>query len=597
MNALAKITAASETRVFQIKKWLGINEHADGDTRLKMGEAAEMRNWRITDGGSLQIRPGSKTLLDLSAPIRGMWSGFVKGERIMVCAAGGKLYKLDPATETANELGTLTDAHTEFFGYSEKLYVLNGAEYKVWDGETLSDVDGYRPLVVTASVPSGGGTQLEQSNLLTGKKRARFSPDGTATVFTLPEKELISVDFVTDLASGESINAYTADLTAGTLTFDTAPEAVTNGLEVGYTAKNEGRALVCGMRFAEIYNGSTDNRVFLYGDGSNKCIYSGLDENGKPTAEYFPAMNELTAGEANTPITSLIRHFSRLLVFKSNSTYSVQYDTITLPDGTVTAGFYVTPVNRVIGNAAFGQVRLVENNPRSLHGEALYEWKSSNGYLTADERQAKHISERISTTLSQFDAESVYAFDDDLNQEYYLVQDGTALVQNYRQDAWYIYTNFPAVCMLSHNGELYYGTADGQIRHFSRDYRNDDLVPINAFWRSGSLAFDRDWQRKYSSVIWVAMMPESGARVIVSARSNRKSDYPDKVVAYGLAGFDRVDFNHWSFNTNRQAQVRRVRLKVKKHTYYQLIFESVSASATATIVGTDIQVRYSGNVK
>lgn len=594
---MARISAASETRVFQIKKWLGINEHADGDTRLKMGEAAEMRNWRITDGGSLQVRPGSKTFLAFGAPIRGMWSGYIKGEHSFVCAAGGKLYKIDPLAEIKTEIGTLTDAHTEFFGYSEKLYVLNGAEYKVYDGETLSDVDGYRPLVVTAAVPTGGGTLLEQSNLLTGKKRVRFSPDGEAKTFVLPEQEIVSVDFVTNLATGAGVDAYTADLTAGTVTFDAAPEAVTNGLEVGYTANNDGRETVLGMRFAEIYNGSTDNRVFLYGDGSNKLIYSGLDGNGQPTAEYFPAMNELSVGEANTPVTSIIRHFSRLLVFKSNSTYSVQYDSITLPDGSVTAGFYLTPVNRTIGNAAFGQVRLVENNPRSLHGKALYEWKSANGYLTADERQAKHISERISTTLSGFSLAGVYAFDDDVNQEYYLVQDGTALVQNYRQDAWYIYTNFPAVCMASHKGELFYGTEDGQIRHFSREYRNDDLAPIDAFWRSGSLAFDADWQRKYTSVLWVAMMPESGARVIVSARSNRKSDYPDKVVAYGLAGFDRVDFNHWSFSTNRQAQVRRVRLKVKKYTYYHLVFESLSASSTATIVGTDIQVRYSGNVK
>lgn len=594
---MAKITSASETRVFQIKKWLGINEHADGDTRLKMGEAAEMRNWRITDGGSLQVRPGSKTMLEFGSPVRGMWSGYVKGEHVMVCASGGRVWLIDPLGESKTDIGAIDDAHTEFFGYSEKLYMLNGTQYKAWDGETLADVEGYRPLVVTAAVPTGGGTLLEQSNLLTGKKRVRYSPDGEAKTFALPENELVSVDFVTNLASGESVAGYTADLAAGTITFDTAPEAVTNGLEVGYTAKNAGRETVTAMRFAEIYNGNTDNRVFLYGDGSNRVIYSGLDGNGQPTAEYFPAMNELSAGEANTPVTSLIRHFSRLLVFKSNSTYSVQYDTITLPDGSVTAGFYLTPVNRVIGNAAYGQVRLVENNPRSLHGKALYEWKSSNGYLTADERQAKHISERISTSLSEFELDSVYAFDDDVNQEYYLVQNGTALVQNYRQDAWYIYTNFPAVCMVSHKGELFYGTESGQIRHFSREYRNDDLSAISAFWRSGSLAFNADWQRKYSSVIWVAMMPESGARVVVTARSNRKSDYPDKVVAYGLAGFDRVDFNHWSFSTNRQAQVRRVRLKVKKATYYQLVFESNSASSTATIVGTDIQVRYSGNVK
>lgn len=212
MNALAKITAASETRVFQIKKWLGINEHADGDTRLKMGEAAEMRNWRITDGGSLQVRPGTNSLFTFDGPVRGMWSGNVDGEHVLVCAADGQLWKLDIDGEAKESIGILTDAHTEFFGYSEKLYMLNGVEYKSWDGEILQDVEGYRPLVVTAAVPTGGGTTLEQANKLTGAKRVRFSPDGTATVFQLPETDIASVDYVTDLANGESINAYTADL-------------------------------------------------------------------------------------------------------------------------------------------------------------------------------------------------------------------------------------------------------------------------------------------------------------------------------------------------------------------------------------------------
>lgn len=597
MIALAKISGNAATSVFQIKKWLGINEHADGDTRLKLGEAAEMRNWRITDGGSLQIRPGTKTLFDFDSPVRGMWSGNVKGKQLFVVAAAGKLWTLDMEAQSKTEIGELTDAHTEFFGYSEKLYVLNGTEYKVYDGETLTDVVGYRPLVVTAAVPTGGGTLLEGVNKLTGAKRVRYSPDGTSKEFVLPEKDVASVDFIKNLVSGEQIAQYTKDLEKGIVTFQNAPAAGTNTIEIGYTAKSNDRATVCKMKFAEIYNGATDNRVFLYGDGSNSCIYSDIDENGKPTAEYFPDLNVLAAGEANTPITGMIRHFSRLLVFKSNSTYSVQYSTLTLTDGTVTAGFYLTPVNRVIGNAAYGQVRLVENNPRTLHGKALYEWKSSNGYLTADERQAKHISERISTSLSGFDLTRVYAFDDDISQEYYLVYDGKALVQNYRQDAWYIYTDFPATCMIRHDGELYYATETGQLRHISREYRNDDTHNIDAFWRSGSLAFERDWQRKYSSVIWVAMMPETGARVTVSARSNVRSEYPDKVVSYGLATFTRVDFNHFSFGTNRQAQVQRVRLKVKKATYYQLVFESNSASATATIVGTDIQVRYSGNVK
>ena len=56
---MAKIQGFADERVFQIKKWLGLNENPGGDTKLKLGEAAVMRNFKITRDGNLQRRPGS----------------------------------------------------------------------------------------------------------------------------------------------------------------------------------------------------------------------------------------------------------------------------------------------------------------------------------------------------------------------------------------------------------------------------------------------------------------------------------------------------------------------------------------------------------
>jgi hypothetical protein len=139
-----------------------------------------------------------------------------------------------------------------------------------------------------------------------------------------------------------------------------------NTITVTYTKGNGAASEVKKMRCAELFNGATDNRVFLYGDGSNKTIYSGMNsDTGKPDAGYFPDLYEASIGEANTPITAMIRHYSRLLVFKSNSCWSLQYDLATLVSGEATPAFYVSPVNRQIGNAARGQVILLENNPLS----------------------------------------------------------------------------------------------------------------------------------------------------------------------------------------------------------------------------------------
>ena len=74
------------------------------------------------------------------------------------------------------------------------------------------------------------------------------------------------------------------------------------------------RAEVTSMHFSELYNGSLDSRVFLYGDGSNKTIYSGIDgDTGLATAEYFPDLYEAAIGDSNTPIIALVRHYARLM--------------------------------------------------------------------------------------------------------------------------------------------------------------------------------------------------------------------------------------------------------------------------------------------
>lgn len=694
---MAKIQGSADERVFQIKNWLGMNENPDGDTKLTLGEAAVMRNFKITRDGNLQRRPGSdmvKGLLqtytleedaegsvvrrDDSIPgqltmyptaeagedgfvvlsgdpvvvsydnngqyagyywrynyynvyrlvscqqneageylwtmkrvravsssanqkVAGLWSGNVKGQPCMVAACDGKLWKVHDGADFCKEaIGEIeTENEVFFFGYSEKLYILNGKTYKEWDGTTIRDVEGYRPVISVAVPPTGGGTLLEQVNKLNGLRRARFSPDGEAAVFTLPEHGIKAIDYVKDLTTGEEMasDGYTADLKKGTVTFTAAPAKGVSSLEIAWSVEMTFRDTVNAMRFAEIFNGANDNRVFLYGDGSNKAFYSGLDYDGNPRADYFPDMNELVIGEANTPITAMIRHYSRLIVFKTNSTYSVQYGIMNTAEGATIPAYYATPVNRTIGNVAPGQVRLVLNSPYSLHGRDLYEWKNNSSYsanLTVDERQAKRISDRITATLDRFNLEDCYCFDSNDTQEYFICWGGQVLVHNYAVDAWYYYDNLPVSCMVNFQGELYYGDTKGRLNHFSYRYRTDNGEIIRSYWESGSLAFEQDFMRKYSSMLWVGIKPEEHGEVWVTVQTDRKSVYANKVVASSLMTFSNADFRRWSFNVNRKPHMARLKIKAKKFVFYKLIFSTESINTTTTILSADLRVRYTG---
>ena len=172
-----------------------------------------------------------------------------------------------------------------------------------------------------------------------------------------------------------------------------------------------------------------------------------------------------------------------------------------------------------------------------------------------------------------------------------------ALILNYGADAWYLYTGLSFRAMVEIGLETYGFRPDGGVVHLSRQYRSDDGKDIDAYAATGSMDFGRDWVLKYSPLIFVAIQPESNARVHVTVETNRRSDYPEKIVSSGLATFAHADFAHWSFGTNRKPQVRRVKMKVKKATFYKLVFKSKSASSTATVLETDVQLRYTGNVK
>ena len=611
---MALIQANSEINVLKIKEFKGLNENPDGDTNIQTGELSEMRNFRITRDKHLQIRPGTKTIVSLQeawntwaetntpstdAPrFCGAWHGKVGDAYHTIAAYGGVLFDVDLTGEAPTVIGTCTQDDTSFFGFEGNVYLLNGHDYLYWNGASnkkFAAVSPYVPTIQTATTPGGSGTALENVNRLTNLRKVAFSPDGTEKVFQLPEKDIADVTEV----SGTSIS-YTVDKPNGKVTFSSAPTKGTNTVEITYQKGDGAANEVKRMRFAELFNGTTDSRVFLYGDGTNKTIYSGVELNtGRPTAAYFPDLYEASIVEENTPITSIIRHHSRLMVFKTTSAWSLQHELITLANGAVTAAFYVAPVNRQIGNAAPGQVRLLENNPLTLFEKSVYQWKatSTSGNIVSDASNAGRISDRVGVTLGGFDLPATKTFNRQGENEYWFLYGGNALILNYASNAWYLYNGMPFTEMLEISSEVYGFTDDGRVVHVSRQYRNDDGEDIDAYAATGSMDFDKDWLLKYSPMIFVALQPESGARINVTVETNRRSDYPDKVVAAGISSFTHVNFGHFSFRTNRKPQVRRVKLKVKKATFYKLIYKSCSASATATVLETDVKLRYAGNVK
>ena len=594
---MAKIKTKTESGVYQIQKFLGLNECDDGDTQLRLGEAAEMQNWQVTPRYHLRIRPGFRTVKQFQGRVRGLWSGFVGGRRKIICAADGGVWDLTDGQ--TRRIGDIRDGETTMFGFGNKLYFLNGHEYLVWDGEGFVDtVDGYVPLVASAMLPEGGGITVENVNCLTGRRRCRFSADGEAVAYHLPEGNVLSVDKI--LCDGTELRGWTLDKTEGIVTFAKAPTAGNSNVEVWYSVRNTLRPVVEGMRFAEQFNGAADTRVFLYGDGSAKAIYCGVTEDGQASAEYFPDLYEVLIGSENAPITGMIKYYDRLMSYKSDGgAYATKYEITELADGSVVPGFKTVSINREIGNEAMGQVRLVQNAPRTFYGGQIYDWVMAN-YATRDERNAVCIGQRVRRSLLQADPERVFCFDDDSRQEYYIFLNdraGTALVHHYGADVWYRYTDLPAVCGIRSADAVYLGLSDGRVVRFSEDYANDDGKPISAAFISGHMAFDRDYRKKYSAVTWISVKPTTHAYLEAALGCDRDVPVQARAVSFGLSALNDADFSRWSFLTNRSPQIQRMKLKLKRFVYCRLELRSCHSASDATVLGVDIHVQYAGRAK
>lgn len=624
---------SSDTKLFTVDKFLGLNEAADGYTELKMGEASNMVNFLVTDGYNLTTRNGIQRIdfeeVREPAEIVAAWSGFVGGRELLIVvdyldgtdriwiyekkASGG----YQSAGQQAGELN-LTEQNkntVKIFSFAGTVYIMSAGNTLVWNEDEFVVADIYVPLVMTGAAPAGGGTTLEGINLLTPLRRIEYSADGTAKEYVLPEEavNVVGVEIDNIPLAIETLGTFHKD--NHTFTFNVAPEKGVGNVEFVYTAdeaeSEKSRLRIASMKLVEAYNGSTDTRLFMAGDGSNICYYSGVPMNGDLKQLYFPGMNEVAVDMSGSPVTGLQRHYSKLLVFKPDGTYTITYEPVTLTDGSLIAGFYLRAANREFGNEVMGQVQTVNNYPRTITKGGVYEWRITSSYYQ-DERYAKRVSDRVQKTLDQADMSKVVTCDDDHSKTYYIFlndEDGTVLVNRYalgNDGVWCIYRS--NLCRnvryaMMNGGAIVFGT-DTELFYFDEfsakdapEIRGGESQAIKAVWESGYMDFGMDFRRKYASLIYVSMLPEASSSLTVTASTDKRESYREKVIGSNLFSFTNMDFSRFSFDMNRTPKIRRVRLKVKKFVYYKLIFKVEDPGTQATVLSFDQQVRFSSMAK
>jgi hypothetical protein len=579
-----------------IDKWLGLNEDTSGDTQLQLGESPRMPNYRITENYKLRKREGYIQLFaSLGAfDIRGMWYGAIGGTYYFLFAAIGSVYRHNLTTGVNTSIGTLTDAKTFFFSFADKVYMLNGTDYKSWDGTTFTTVAGYIPLIATATPPTGGGTADEGINVLTGKKRQKFSGNASATAYQLAETSLTSVDQVYVAGVFKTVTTdYTVNLTTGVVTFIAAPATGVDNVQIYWTKGTGDRTAITSQKFAMFFGGQNDTRLFFFGDGTNRYRYTGLAD-GVPSAEYIPALNYRDVSSDEFAVTDIVRQYDRQIIFTNGGeAWYSYYDPITV-GGVTVADFPTFPLNQTKGNVAPGQARLVNNNPFTVF-KGVQEWVATN---VRDERNANYISKRVQVSLDDMDLTTAITVDWEKRWEYWMVFGTTVIVYNYRLDVWYKFTLAHSVTsLLIANDDLYIGTTGGQIMRFDIEERSDNGTAISCEWEMAFYGFNAEWLQKYVNEIWISLKPDDLSSVNISYQTERVVTSSTFIAVYNVASFANTDYADYSFYVNYNPQPFRFKIKAKKFVYFKLILSNTVLTDNLTVLSINLAGRYGGKAR
>ena len=616
---MANLVEVKEPKPVVINSFLGLNLPQGGDTQIYLGESGNMYNCVINDNYALQKAPGHlqlMTAVSATHRIQGMWYGSIDGTNYFIFATNGKVYKVDDqlwedfdGTETwsdvTTELGSLTDAPTSFFQFSDKLYMLNGTEYKYYDGSTFDDVAGYRPKTVIGATPAtGAGTEFELANLLTGEKRMTFNGDGTDE-YQLEETGIDSVDAVYVDGNLKTVTThYTVNLATGIVTFTAGhfPAVGLDNVEIYWTKGTGTRSDVVKNRFAFLFGLAADTRVFMYGneDSQNTRINSALAD-GVPSAEYFTSANIDNIGSTETPVTSMERSQSIMLVHKTDKTYYSYYDSVDL-DGVTTVTFPTPLINGTRGNVAFGQGQVIENYPVTIDKQ-LIKWTPTQN---KDERNMQDIGARIQRDLDGYDLEDCLMIDKENSSELYISNGKRVWIYKYdlknpdtKEKGIFskLVLEDEPTCWLQIGEDLWFGTTTGKIMKLSTDYLSFNGTAIDSHWEMNMYDFGANWIKKTLNKAWITIAGLPKSEFDIEYVTEKSATGTTKTIEYDLVTFDDVDFGDFTFYTNYNPQTFYIRLKAKKFAYMKVVIDHSSATKTFKALRLVLQAEYGGQIK
>lgn len=568
-------------------------------------------------GGFPEKRKGWRVLQTCEAPVNGLYRGVIKGKEYFLVHGGTKLYQWTDSSIKELKSG-LTNGKGTAFTLNDKIYVLTGGEYLVFDGETVKDAtaDAYVPTTTIANKPTGGGTSFEDVNLLSSKRKNEFCADGSATVYQLDTTDVESIAEVKVDAKVWESSKYTLDGKKGQVKFTTAPPkpSITgkDNVTITFVKTVEGyKDKIIKCTIAGIYGGKSQDRVFLSGnpdaqDTDWRC------ESNNPL--YFSDLSYTKVGADGAAIVgySAISDSQAIIKADDRSETTIYFRGYNIDTTTSKVQFPVRRAAAGAGAVAKRAFAYLPEEPVFLSRTGVFALTSSNITALQVARNRSYYVDAALTKEEHLENACAVVW----NGYYVLAVNGHAYVMDTNQNVaykpqsygdyvyeCYYWDNFPAVRMMESRGNLYFGTSDGKICRL-----NTDIDTMQAYSDGGTMGEDgkitggaaiaAEWHTKadddgdfmtYKTMVkrgsGVMMKPYTRSSLQVYARTERNFGRKIREGIADIFNWEDIDFSRFTFNTNDAPQVLPFNSKVKKYKTLQLIAKNEALNEAFGLFG------------
>lgn len=582
----------------QYRSFRGLDYSAD-ESQIDGSRSPLAVNMISDAGGWPQKRLGWRVLRRYTGRINGIYPYRKDDGTIeLIVHAGAAIYR--DAESPVKLRDSLKDDYSTSFYMANKLYILTGAQYLVYDGSSVKNVsdDAYTPTTRYGMKPTGSGTAYEKVNLLSPWRYNKFTGDGESKVYQLDVKDLDDGKTVTVKVGGATLasSKFSVNYSEGKITFTTAPAKPANGLdnvEIKFckTSKlkdstEKAESLILNCTICTTYGVSTEDRVFVTGNPKHPATeyYSGL---GDPS--YFPDINFVEVGSADWPILNYLKFQGDLVIVKEHNAqeYTVWHQSGELLSGV--AAFPLRPGVAGIGAVAKRGAQQLLDDAMFLTPRGVFARVNSVA-LAKVEQGVKCRSNRINRDiLSRTDLKDAVSV---VWDGYFILcfpATGECFVADSNQPQsnggyeWYYWKNIPARVFAQETGVLWFGTSDGRLCRLNNDVTdkegniqmdayNDDGQPIEWVWATkmddfGNIGMFKNLTKR-GCVIQFKTAVQSSCDIYL--RTEKDFGVKKRSESLRQLDFEQLDFEKWTFNTLPN-NIRSLKSKVKKFQQLQVI--------------------------